>query len=90
MKRSSMPTSPNNEPMFELDPDPAVEDKARSIVAEAVGAGSVCWESMESTGVFQDQKALQVVEAAMIALNKHYYMIPKGGNADGVHRVSDR
>lgn len=31
----------------------------------AVGAASVCWESMEGTGVFQDDRAREIAEALL-------------------------
>lgn len=36
-----------------------------TVIGEAVGAGSVCWESMSGTGVFQDQQARVIVEHAV-------------------------
>lgn len=33
------------------------------IVGEAIGAGSVCWESLSGTGVFQSEKAVAIVRA---------------------------
>jgi len=34
-------------------------------VHQAVGAASVCWESMENTGVFQEDKARDVAQALL-------------------------
>ncbi|QPX62631.1 hypothetical protein SEA_WOLLYPOG_82 [Arthrobacter phage Wollypog] len=65
---------------IEIVPDPQSKDKAHSIVAEAIGAGSACWENLEDAGVFQSERAAAVVDAAMEALHKHYHLIPKGGN----------
>lgn len=34
------------------------------VIGLAVGAGSTCWENMSGTGLFQDQAALDIVNAA--------------------------
>ena len=44
-------------PGRESDPD-----TIEAVVGEAIGAGSVCWESLTGTGVFQDQRASQIVD----------------------------
>lgn len=31
-----------------------------SAVFQALGAASTCWESMEGTGIFQDQRAIEI------------------------------
>jgi hypothetical protein len=36
--------------------------KPSSVIAEYIGAASVCWESMSGTGVFQDQRASRIVD----------------------------
>lgn len=33
-----------------------------TIIAEGVGAASTCWEDMSGTGIFQNDKAVAVVE----------------------------
>jgi hypothetical protein len=38
----------------------ASEIPLTSVVFEALGAASVCWESMEDTGVFQDGAAKNI------------------------------
>lgn len=40
-------------------------DSVKSVIYQLVGAGSVCWEYMEFTGVFQDQRAVQVAEQGL-------------------------
>lgn len=40
-------------------------DTLEAVVFQAIGAGSVCWESLEGTGVFQDGQAREVGEAAV-------------------------
>lgn len=34
----------------------------RGVIGQAVGAASVCWESMEGTGVFQSDRASRIVD----------------------------
>jgi hypothetical protein len=36
-----------------------------SVVGQAVGAASMCWEHVEAAGVFDDRKARAVVEALL-------------------------
>lgn len=36
-----------------------------SIVAQAVGAGSMCWEDVGSAGVFQSDRAATIVDEAI-------------------------
>ncbi len=36
--------------------------KPSSVIAEYIGAASVCWESMSGTGEFQSQKASRIVD----------------------------
>lgn len=45
-------------------------DSVKSLVYQLVGAGSVCWEYMEFTGVFQDQRAVQVAEQGLKRLEQ--------------------
>ena len=35
------------------------------VVYQAIGAGSMCWESMAGTGVFQDRQACDIAEAVL-------------------------
>lgn len=44
----------------------------RELIGQAVGAGSVCWENMSGTGVFQDDRARQVVDDAVEWVEKYY------------------
>lgn len=41
-----------------------------SLVYQLVGAGSVCWEHMEFTGIFDDRKAVMVAEAGIKRLKE--------------------
>jgi hypothetical protein len=34
----------------------------KAAVYQALGAASVCWESMNGTGIFQDQRAVEIGE----------------------------
>lgn len=46
----------------------AIRRGVERVVGEAVGGGSVCWENMNGTGVFQDQKARKIVDDAVAEL----------------------
>jgi hypothetical protein len=45
-------------------------DNIITLIYEIVGAGSVCWEHTEFTGIFQDERAVEVAEAALKRLHK--------------------
>jgi hypothetical protein len=47
----------------------------RRCVFEAIGAGSVCWESMEGTGIFQDDRAVAVGNALCEVLGLPGYAV---------------
>lgn len=58
---------------IEIAPDEGAvtkRDKLESIVYQAVGAASMCWEHVENAGIFQDDKAKEVSEALLKALEK--------------------
>lgn len=63
-----------------IEPMEGAKDKALSILQEAIGAGSMCWEDPSQAGVFQSEQALAVSDAALAALKKYFHLIPKGGN----------
>jgi hypothetical protein len=41
------------------------EREIQRIVGEAVGTGSICWEHMEGTGLFNQQLASETVDNAV-------------------------
>ena len=51
------------------DSDP---DSLRSVIAEAIGAASVCWENMEGTGIFDEQRATEILEEVVTWVDDHY------------------
>lgn len=40
------------------------------VVFQAVGAGSVCWENMSGTGIFQDDQARNVGDDAVARIHE--------------------
>ena len=52
----------------EDDPIPS----ASSAVHQAVGAGSVCWENMVGTGVFNEEQARAISEGLLKFLHDHH------------------
>jgi hypothetical protein len=42
------------------------------VVGQAVGAASVCWESMEGTGIFQEDRARQIVDDVVEWIKENY------------------
>lgn len=49
--------------------DTTIEERARSLIFQGVGAGSKCWENVGAAGVFDDEQALAVGEALYEALD---------------------
>lgn len=60
---SENPEEPAGQRVFEFQfsEDDIGDQRLEAAVGQAVGFGSVCWESMEGTGVFQDHLAMQAV-----------------------------
>ena len=52
---------------FEFTPGASV----RTAVGEAVGAASVCWESMEGTGLFDEARAREIANKLMAHIESH-------------------
>lgn len=55
-------------PRHQWEPDRA-ESRAAAIY-QAIGAGSVCWEDMSGTGVFQDDRATAIAEGLLAWLDE--------------------
>ena len=45
-------------------------DDIASVVFQAIGGGSVCWESMEGTGIFDDVHAKRLGDDAVARINE--------------------
>lgn len=60
--------------LFDPEQGP-VPDTLEGVVGEAIGAASVCWESMAGTGQFQDQRASQIVDEVVAWIKEHYLPI---------------
>ncbi len=50
---------------FEFQKDYDGSLSLKSAVYQAIGAASTCWESLENTGVFQDDYAREIAEALL-------------------------
>lgn len=48
---------------FEFTRHEGEELTLQTAVYEAIGAASVCWESMEGTGTFDDDRATEIAQA---------------------------
>jgi hypothetical protein len=42
------------------------------VLGQAVGAGSTCWENLSSAGIFQSERASQIVDEAMTWIKANY------------------
>lgn len=42
------------------------------VIGQAVGAASVCWESMEGTGIFDYKRASAIVDEVLQWINENY------------------
>lgn len=49
-------------------------ESIEEVIYQAVGAGSMCWENMSNTGVFQDQQARQVAQDALEEIRKRAFL----------------
>lgn len=65
--------------IFKLRYTDTLEEKVRSLITQAVGVGSTCWAHLEGAGVFQDQRAIEVADAAYEALQLLLNFEPKLG-----------
>lgn len=45
-------------------------DPLASVIAQAVGAASACWDNLEGAGVFQDQAAVEIIENLLAFLRE--------------------
>ena len=54
-------------PGRESDPDTLEE-----VVGQAIGAGSACWETLSGAGVFQSERACQILNEAVAWIHTHY------------------
>lgn len=53
------------------------------VIGQAVGAGSVCWEDMSGTGVFQDGRASMIVDEVLSWIGDRYIQAYVIGEHDG-------
>lgn len=44
------------------------ESEARELIALAIGQASMCWETLEIGGIFQSEKAVEIIEELLIDL----------------------
>lgn len=47
-------------------------ESLREVVGQALGAASVCWESMEGTGVFDSDRAKTILYEVVDWVETHY------------------
>lgn len=45
-------------------------ESAEQVVFQAIGAGSMCWENMSGTGVFQSEEAKAIGDEAVARLRE--------------------
>ena len=55
--------------LFRADQDPTTLPQ---VIRQGVGAASVCWESMEGTGIFDEARANLISEEIIDWVDKHY------------------
>lgn len=65
--QAKIPLPSGNHP-FEFS---ATADTLESAIGEAIGAASVCWENMSGTGVFDEVRARQIVDALLEFVKTH-------------------
>lgn len=58
---------------FEFTPERDGSQSRRSLVMQALGAASVCWDYPEGAGTFRAERAKEIGEALLEALDHHAY-----------------
>lgn len=48
-------------------------DSLREVIGQALGAASVCWESMDGTGVFDSERACIILEEVVTWIERNYH-----------------
>lgn len=54
------------------------DDNLESVVGHAIGAGSACWDNLMGAGVFQSERASQIVDDVVGWVNEHYVALDEG------------
>ena len=62
-------------------------DNLRSVVMQAIGQASMCWEFPERAGVFQSDQAIKVAEKLIEEINSVLKPVTGGSNADGTPKM---
>lgn len=64
--------------LFDPEGDPSHQpDTLLTVIGQAVGAASVCWEDMSGTGEFESQRARVIVDEVITWINEHYVGRPE-------------
>lgn len=66
----------NPKPIF---PEWAVDTPIEEVIAQAIGAGSMCWENVKKAGVFDSERASQIVDEVVANIRKKLFF---GGDGE--------
>lgn len=56
---------------------PSDPDDLRSVLGQAMGAASSCWESLSGTGAFQADRAVEILEEVAWWVESRYELKPE-------------
>jgi hypothetical protein len=54
-------------------PEWKIDTPLEEIIGNAVGAASTCWENLEDTGVFDSERASQIVDETVAIIKKKLF-----------------
>ena len=70
MKSKNKPEITTQAPIF---PEWKIDTPLEQIIGEAIGAASTCWEHLENTGVFDAERASQIVDEVVENIRKKLF-----------------
>ena len=60
----------DKQPIF---PEWKIDTPLEEVIGNAVGAASTCWEFLENTGVFNSERASQIVDETVAIIRKKLF-----------------
>lgn len=75
-KKKSKEISTAPTPIF---PEWTIDTPLEEVIGNAVGAASTCWEHLENTGVFDGERASQIVDETVANIRKKLFF---GGDGE--------
>lgn len=54
-------------------PEWKIDTPLEEVIAQAIGAGSMCWENVKKAGVFDSERASQIVNETVAIIRKKLF-----------------